>query len=144
MHARFAVLTLISGLLAASWATVGAAQNGRADSLHKRPYLSVDPGGFMETLNGSGPIDTSGAFFQSLGSNGRSCATCHALNSALGLSVADIQARYSKTHGTDPLFAPVDGANCPEDAPGSPASHSLLLTHGLIRVGIPVPLNAEF
>ena len=34
--------------------------------------------GFLETYNdGGGPIDLTGPFFQSLGTNGRSCASCH-------------------------------------------------------------------
>jgi hypothetical protein len=132
-------------LLASSWAIFGAAQ-GVGDRLpHVPMYLSVDPEGFMGTVNHNGSsIDTRGAFFQSLGSNGRSCATCHTLNSALGLSVTEIQGRFLRTRGSDPLFTPVDGANCPEDAQGIPANHSLLLRHGLIRIGIPIPANAEF
>jgi cytochrome c peroxidase len=34
--------------------------------------------GLLETYNANGkPIDLSGPFFQSLGTNGRSCASCH-------------------------------------------------------------------
>lgn len=137
-------------LLAGSWATVVAAQGGAGSPPHDPLYLSVDAEGFMGTLvsgsamNKRSALDTSGAFFQSLGSNGRSCATCHTLRSAFGLSVAEIQSRFSSTGGTDPLFVPVDGANCPEDAQGIPDNHSLLLGHGLIRVGIAIPANAEF
>ncbi|HWG76472.1 MAG TPA: hypothetical protein VN660_06720 [Steroidobacteraceae bacterium] len=99
----------------------------------------------MRTINQSGSaIDTRGAFFQSLGSNGRSCASCHTLDSALGLSVAEIQRRFASTRGKDPLFTPIDGANCPEDAQGVADNHSLLLRHGLIRVGLAIPANAEF
>jgi cytochrome c peroxidase len=106
--------------------------------------LSADPTGTIATLDVTGPIDESGAFFQSLGTNGRSCATCHAATQAMGLSVKDIQARFAATAGRDPLFAPVDGANCPSGRPGNAADHSLLLRHGLIRVFLPVPANAQF
>ena len=39
------------------------------------PFL--DPTGFVSTYNTTGPIQQNGAFFQSLGTNGRSCSTCH-------------------------------------------------------------------
>src|SRR5262249_50278206 len=52
---------------------------------------------------------------------------------------------FTATKGKHPLFAPVDGANCPDIADNSdPASHSALLNNGLIRVGITLPQNAEF
>jgi hypothetical protein len=44
------------------------------------------------------------AFFQSLGTNGRSCVTCHQPESAMSLSVRNIQEIYLKTLGTDPLL----------------------------------------
>ncbi|MGH8142084.1 MAG: hypothetical protein ACREU2_06150 [Steroidobacteraceae bacterium] len=138
--------TVILGLLAGAWTSFGAAQSVRAPAAapNAHRYLSVDPAGFMGTLSDSGRVETHSAFFESLGSNKRSCATCHTLNAALGLSLDDVRARFLRTQGTDPLFVPFDGANCPEDAQGIPASHSLLLSYGLIRVGIPMPASAEF
>jgi cytochrome c peroxidase len=104
----------------------------------------ADPTGVVGTLNVNGPVNESNAFFQSLGTNGRSCATCHVASQAMSLSAKEIQARFAATRGQDPLFAQVDGANCPSARPGNAADHSLLLTHGLIRVFLPVPVNAQF
>ena len=105
----------------------------------------VDPSGTVATYSTTGSIDLGNPFFQSLGTNGRSCGTCHLVENALGLSAAAVQARFASTGGSDPLFAPVDGANCPTAAPGSGAeAHSLLLNNGLIRVGIAVPAGAQF
>ena len=59
-----------------------------------------------------GAIDSNNPFFQSLGTNGRSCAICHLASDAMGLSSASAAARFASTGGTDPLFADVDGANC--------------------------------
>lgn len=106
--------------------------------------LSADPTGIIATLDVNGPFDESGAFFQSLGTNGRSCATCHIANQAMGLSVNAARARFAATGGRDPLFAPVDGANCPNGRTGSSDDHSLLLKSGLIRVFLSVPANAQF
>jgi len=106
------------------------------------PFL--DPTGVVSTYNVNGAIDTSNAFFQSLGTNGRTCATCHVAGNAFGLSVGNINARFLSTHGRDPLFADVDGANCPNAAPNDPSAHSVLLQNGLIRVALQVPAEAQF
>lgn len=103
-----------------------------------------DPTGQVATFNVTGAIDQTNPFFQSLGTNGRTCASCHAAGNAFGLAPADVQARFVSTQGTDPVFAPIDGANCPDAAPGDAVSRSLLLSRGLIRVSLPVPKDAEF
>jgi cytochrome c peroxidase len=108
------------------------------------PFL--DPTGLISTYNANGPIDenSNNAFFESLGTNGRSCGTCHLASDGMGLGVNSIQAKYVATHGNDPLFAAIDGANCPNSTSHDPASHSLLLKSGLIRVFLPVPANAQY
>ena len=110
--------------------------------LNLQPYR--DPTGFVATYNRDGDIDESNPFFQSLGTNGRTCATCHQANQSFSMSVAGIQQRFLLSQGKDPLFAPVDGANCPDGKQEDAASHSLLLNHGLIRIGLPLPPNPEF
>jgi len=104
-----------------------------------------DPTGLVATFNEAGPIqENNNPFFQSLGTNGRSCATCHQLSDAMGLSATTARKRFLLTAGRDPLFASVDGANCPNVSPGNPADHSLLLKHGLIRVFLPMPGKPQF
>jgi len=96
--------------------------------------------GAVGVLNTTGTIDTRGhPFFAPLGTNGRSCVTCHQPQDAMALSVATVRERWAATNGEDPLFAPVDGRNCPHLAAGDPAAHSLLLTRGLLRVALPWP-----
>lgn len=106
------------------------------------PFL--DPTGLVSTYNTGGPIVENTPFFQSLGTNGRSCATCHVAGNAMGLSTQNVQQRFFLTRGHDPLFAAVDGANCPNTSSNDPATHSLLLKNGLIRVGIQLPATAQF
>jgi len=103
-----------------------------------------DPTGFSATYNQVGPIDQSNPFFQVLGTNGRSCSSCHVASDDFGLRAATAQARFLLTRGSDPLFAPVDGANCPNGSSRNPADHSLLLKNGLIRIPLTLPLNSEF
>jgi cytochrome c peroxidase len=103
-----------------------------------------DPAGAIATFNSQGDINGTGAFFQTLGTNGRSCASCHRIDQAMSLSSSGVQTIYRQSRGTDPLFSPIDGANCPTDDGTKLASHSLLLNRGLIRVGLLLPGNREF
>ena len=106
------------------------------------PFLN--PTGIASTYNTGGPIDENTPFFQSLGTNGRSCASCHVLSNAMGLSTQNVQTRFLLTRGRDPLFAAVDGANCPDTSSNNPASHSLLLKNGLIRIPMQLPIGSQF
>src|SRR5882762_8370772 len=108
-----------------------------------------DPEGSFANFNAGGPTDTSkNAFFQDLGSNGRRCVTCHQASDAWSITPPHIQARFKATQGTDPIFRPVDGANCPLadvfTLDQRREAYSLLLTKGLIRIGIQVPANADY
>jgi hypothetical protein len=94
-------------------------------------------------LNATGEIRTSGhPFFEPLGRNGRACVTCHQPADAMSVSLETIRARWDATDGRDPLFAAIDGSNCPNLPQKDPASHSLLLDRGLIRVFLPWPPRA--
>lgn len=106
--------------------------------------LSRDPSGSLATLSLNGPISSDNAFFQSLGTNGRSCASCHVADQAFSITPAKVRARFAATHGHDPIFAAVDGANCADAKPGDAKARSLLLQSGLIRIGRPLPANAQF
>ena len=100
-------------------------------------FALPDPSGMIATVSTRGGLDARGPFFQSLGTNGRSCASCHVLANAMGLSADYARMLFARSAGRNPLFASVDGANCPTTPPGSGASsHSLLIGNGLIRVGI--------
>jgi hypothetical protein len=115
-----------------------------AETHERDSSISADPTGLLQTINGNGPTDNKGAFFQSLGTNGRSCSTCHVADQAMSMSPPQIRQRFAQSHGRDPLFAAFDGANCPDGKSSDAAAHSLLLSHGLIRIPLPVPSNAQF
>jgi cytochrome c peroxidase len=111
--------------------------------------LFQDPTGYLGTLSTTGSFDTTNPFFQSLGTNGRSCATCHVAGDAWSVTPPHIQARFTSSKGTDPIFRPFDGSNCSNfpgvnGTPPAPSAYSLLLSKGLIRVPLPVPSNAQF
>src|SRR5918912_3355789 len=142
---RFAALLALAATLAATllW-TGGVAAVGNEPNLQPIPNAS----GTFQTYSTNGSIDTTNPFFQSLGTNGRTCATCHDRHDGWTITPPDVQARFNATGGLDPLFRPNDGSNSPNadvstvDARG--AAYSLLLTKGLIRIALsPLP-DAEF
>ena len=60
----------------------------------------------------------------------------------MGLAAETARRRWEETGGKDPLFAAVDGANCPSLPQDQRASHSLLLDRGLFRIFLPWPPRA--
>ena len=110
----------------------------------------ANPSGASETYSTTGGgIDLTGPFFQSLGTNGRSCATCHQPSDGMSVAAANVQQRFAVTQGLDPIFRTIDGSNCNHNIDastlaGRSAAYSLLRTRGLIRIAIAVPANADY
>ena len=106
--------------------------------------------GVLETYNVNGkPIDLTGPFFQSLGTNGRSCGSCHRPAQGWSVSAEELKIRFELTQGLDPIFRSNDGSNCSHNidtstVDGRRKAYSLLINKGLIRIELPVPDNAEF
>lgn len=107
-----------------------------------QPYTT--PTGTVSTYSSTGSIDTTGVFFQNLGTNGRTCATCHQLSQGMSINAATAAALFASSSGTDPLFDAVDGANCPTAATGDSAAHSLIVNNGLIRITEELPAGTQF
>lgn len=100
--------------------------------------------GAVRTLNTGGPLETKDhPFFTPLGTNGRACVTCHQPSDGMSLSAATAKDRWIRTQGKDPLFAAIDGSNCPHLPQAEMKSHSLLIERGLIRVFRPWPPRDE-
>jgi hypothetical protein len=111
------------------------------------PSLELEnPSGRHAIRSISGPLDTKGhPFFEPLGTNGRACITCHQPAAAMSITPAMVKERWRRTAGKDPIFAAIDGSNCPGLPQDKESSHSLLINRGLFRVGIKwPPPNAEF
>ena len=106
--------------------------------------------GLLETYNTANTaISLSGPFFQSLGTNGRSCGSCHKPAQGWSISAQEVKARFEMTQGLDPIFRTNDGSNCDHNIDtstvgGRRKAYSLLISKGLIRVAVNVPANAEF
>ncbi len=112
------------------------------------PLLTLDESGILSTYTKNHRLNLDSAFFKSLGTNGRSCATCHAPGDAWSVTPQSIQARFLISAGRDPIFRPVDGANCPSADVSTVekrrSAYSMLLKKGLIRVSLAVPTTADF
>lgn len=145
MKISFAVAATVAMLAASSGSPAADGAQG-IDFAGAVTDLQVfrDAAGAIATHNANGRTDSRGAFFQSLGTNGRTCATCHAADQAMSISPPQIRERFYTSRGRDPLFAAVDGANCASANASDAAAHSLLLQHGLIRVARVVPASAQF
>jgi hypothetical protein len=120
-----------------------------ADERRDPPLFAFeDPTGVAATLSVGGRIDTKGPFFRSLGTNGRTCATCHQPSAAWTITPENVQARFAATAGTDPIFRTNDGSISPNadvsTGTARRAAYRMLLDKGLIRVGIGIPPGAEF
>ena len=133
--------------------SMGAPAAPADDDAARRPgaaHLITAPNasGVAATFNMAGPIDRNNPFFQSLGSNGRSCATCHLAQEGWTITPQGVRNRFDASHGLEPIFRLNDGANSPLADVSTRAArklaYSMLLNKGLIRVGIGVPAGAQF
>jgi hypothetical protein len=110
---------------------------------------TLDPGGVLASISTDGAVvDRDNPFFQSLGTNGRSCVTCHVPSQAWSISPVELRRRFEATGGADPIFRTNDGSNSPNadvsTRSARRSAYSMLLTRGVLRVGIGVPVDAEF
>jgi cytochrome c peroxidase len=108
-----------------------------------------DPVGAIATFQPGGATFTANnAFFQDLGTNGRTCFSCHQPQNGWSVSAAGVADRFAASAGTDPIFRLVDGATCPSanvsTLRAKRQAYKLLTDKGLIRIGLPMPATAQF
>jgi cytochrome c5 len=94
--------------------------------------------GIAETVHASGVIDRTNPFFESMGTNGRTCETCHDARSAWTTSAEVMSDLFESTAGTHPLFVSThDSGNRPDAPTGTleekRASFQTLLEFGVHR-----------
>jgi hypothetical protein len=146
MNCRFQhrhLWTVLAGLLIVSAAGAAGEQSFLPNM---RPFPNAT--GLAATYSTAGKVDLQGPFFQSLGTNGRACVSCHQPSIGWTVTPENIQERFEATGGTDPIFRTNDGSNSPNadvsTVESRRSAYSMLLSKGLIRVGIGIPANAEF
>jgi cytochrome c peroxidase len=111
--------------------------------------VDADPKGAIASFQPNGATITSNnAFFKDMGTNGRTCFTCHQPQNGWGVSAKDVAERFEKSAGTDPIFRLVDGAACPSNdvstLQAKRHAYKLLTDKGLIRIGLGIPATAQF
>ncbi len=146
-HRRNAVSAAIVALITGFSLCAAPVEAGGPPRLPGRVAFP-DSSGVAATYSTAGSIDLSNPFFQVLGTNGRSCSTCHVLSDGWTVTPASLRARFNATGGTDPIFRTNDGSISPNADVSTLAArlvaYNMLLTKGLIRVGIGIPNDAEF
>ena len=101
-------MTLVTTAMVAAIATAYAssAMPDRAGEL-----TFPNPSGVIGTV-GIDEADADNPFFQALGTNGRTCATCHRPAQGWSITPAELRDRFERTDGLDPIFRTNDGSNC--------------------------------
>src|SRR5262249_7119790 len=130
----------------------GTAQGGRAHQPAQTIQQSStdrDQSGKVAAFQPSGATNTANnAFCQHLGTNGRTCLSCHQPQEGWGISAAGVKARFAQSGGTEPIFPLVDGATCPTDQGGTLAqpqhAYQLPTNHRPIPIRLQIPANPEF
>jgi len=149
LFAATATLVLVGAAVAVG--LTPAAQSDSAaiaprDAIQLRPVR--DASGLFTTFSTAGRVDLTNPFFQPLGTNGRTCQTCHQPKFGWTITPDAVQDVFEATGGRDPLFHTNDGTDSPEADVSTVRARrrasSMLLTKGLIRIGLPVPAGAEF
>jgi cytochrome c peroxidase len=159
LGAAVAVVTLVEGCGAANETEPAAVLTssalpsskkspGTRDAVHnKHLEVAADPLGTTASFSSNAfDAGSSGAFFASLGTNGRTCNSCHRQDQGWTIAAAKVK-ELAGERPSDSLFAPVDGTDCPPTSPvqAVSATFSTLLVHyGLIRIQLPVPAGADF
>jgi hypothetical protein len=138
--------TLCLSMAGASFlaAAQSVGKNSAIPKVIARTVTTANAHGKLQSYQPGGATTTAtNAFFQSLGTNGRTCFSCHRPQDGWSISAADATVRFKATRGKDPIFTPSDGATCPTDdvstSEAMKTAYQLLLGQGLIRIGLPLP-----
>jgi len=110
---------------------------------------AVNLSGIAESLHTSGTIDRTNPFFQVLGTNPRTCETCHSSATGWGTSSISNTLQFLLSAGNGPLFNLVDSGNSPvADISTFPARVATfgdtVLKRGLTRFSRSVSPTAEY
>jgi cytochrome c peroxidase len=150
--------SVASLFLAATAAGCGVSVEGQGDDLEIGTLQSAlsstlpnnkefeNPTGKSSSFSTAGSIDLAGSFFQSLGTNGRSCKTCHLQSDGWTVSARSAQEIFDESDGTAPLFE-FDGQNCRgadrSTRAARRAASSLMIEKGLVRFDKAFPAAGE-
>ncbi len=125
---------------------LGSMQQALHDGHLPNNFPILNPAGTAATFSSAGFVDLNNPFHVPQGQNGRSCESCHLLQTGWSVIPAEVELRFWLTQGTDPIFNLLD-ANSPtanvSTVQARYASYSML-RKGLFRRGGNVPATAEY
>lgn len=123
-------------------------QSDRALSNGQLPnnFPIANRAGSAATFSTAGFVDLNNPFHSPRGTNGRSCGTCHLLETGWSVVPAEVELRFWLTQGNDPIFNLLDANSPTADISTREARHSAysMLRKGLFRRGGNVPATAEY
>jgi len=137
-RARFSVFFGAAGVV------LGCSGEGGPEPFHEDELGPSTTSGASLSLGGN-PLVGAALFFNEFPGtegNGRACATCHVAGDAFQLTPEHVESRWQalaarrRRHpgADDPLFRPIDADDFDQD-------FTLLRTHALVRVVIPLPTD---
>ena len=104
--------------------------------------------GIAESFHTTGAIDFTNPMFQQLGTNPRSCATCHGPDMGWTLTAKKARQLFRESDGLDPLFNLVDEGSRPDadisTEEARRATFDTLLDLGVTRFTRDIPVAGEF
>src|SRR4051794_29385798 len=93
-------IVVCAGSLIASFAVQ---PNPQAHEDDTTALVARNPSGIVRTVNVNGPLDLNNPFFKSLGTNGRSCSTCHRPAQGWTITPESVRDRFEDSRGLDPI-----------------------------------------
>lgn len=122
-----------------------AAQALDSDQLPNN-FPIINLAGTAATFSTAGFVDLQNPFHVPQGANGRSCESCHLLQSGWSVLPAEVELRFWLTGGNDPIFNLLDANSPTADVSTLQARYSSysMLRKGLFRRGGNVPANADY
>jgi cytochrome c peroxidase len=107
-------LRTLSTATALMVAACGTPEDSPTESHQHALEAAPNAAGIAESLHLSGSIDRSNPFFQALGTNPRTCETCHSAAQGWTVNSETATRLLRETQGLDPLFNVVDQGTRPD------------------------------
>lgn len=144
-----ALRVVSGGLLLAS---VGCGTEGSVDEpitqVQSELVATANKYGVAETFHTSGTLDLTNPFFQRLGTNLRSCDTCHDDEQGWTMTSEGNKEAFKDTDGLDPLFNLVDEGSRPDADISTKRARretfALTINHAVTRFTRTIPATAQF
>jgi cytochrome c peroxidase len=114
------------------------------EEIHNAPVLNS--AGTAATFSAAGSVDLNNPFHLPIGSNGRTCESCHLPHAGWSIRPVDVELLFLLTRGADPMFSAVDADRPAPDLSSPQARYDAfsMLRRGLFRRGGNVPATAEY